>query len=149
MVMVIQGIRFTVATVLLLLAMMLASPAAHAQMSGGGDAPKAASGLGQAMPNAVDLASDPAWQVYEFERDGIRYLQVNDTANTARVAIGQIGETAWVLPIGRDADRVSIQTNTQLPATSRVVYRDSEIEVVVYRQFDQDRWVVRPRASSY
>lgn len=147
--MVVQGFRFAFASAFLLLATVFTSSAAYAQMSGGGDAPKAASGLGQAMPNAVDLASDPAWQVYEFERDGIRYLQVNDAANTARVAIGQIGATAWVLPIGRDADRVSIQTSTQLPATSRVVYRDNEIEVVVYRQSDQDRWVVRPRASSY
>ncbi|MBL8264217.1 MAG: hypothetical protein JNM58_17535 [Xanthomonadaceae bacterium] len=146
--MVVQGFRFAFASVFLLLATLFTSSAAYAQMSGGGDAPKAASGLGQARPDAIDLTTDPAWQVYEFERDGIRYLQVNDTADTTRVAIGQIGATAWVLPIGRDADRVSIQTDTQLPAASHVVYRDNEVEVVVYRQSDQDRWIVRPRASS-
>lgn len=96
------------------------------------------------MPDAIDLASDPAWQVYEFERDGIRYLQINDTANSARVAIGQIGETAWVLPIGRDADRVSIQADAQPPVTGRTVYRDDKVEVVHYRQSNQDRWIVRP-----
>lgn len=147
--MVIQAFRFAVASAILLLAAVLTSPVAYAQMSGGGDAPKAASGLGQATPNAVDLASDPAWQVYEFERDGIRYLQINDTANTARVAIGQIDATAWVLPIGRDADRVSIQTSAQPPVVGHVVYRDNEVEVVLYRQSNQDRWIVRPKASSY
>lgn len=147
--MVVQGFRFEFASFFLLLAAAFASPAAYAQMSGGGDAPKAAIGLGQSRPDTVDLTADPAWQVYEFKREGIRYLQVNDAANTARVAIGQIGTTAWVLPIGRDADRVSVQMSTQLPAASHVVYRDDEVEVVVYRQSDQDRWIVRPRASSY
>jgi hypothetical protein len=146
--MVIQAFRFTVSSAVLLLATIFTSPFACAQVSGGGDVPKAASGLGQAMPAAVDLASDPAWQVYEFERDGIRYLQINDTANSARAAIGQIGATAWVLPIGRDADRVSIQTGAQPPVSGRTVYRDKKVEVVHYRQLNQDRWIIRPIDSS-
>lgn len=147
--MAIQAFRFAVASTVLLLATMFASPFAYAQVSGGGDLPKAASGLGQATPAAVDLASDPAWRVYEFERDGIRYLQINDTASSARAAIGQIGATAWVLPIGRDADRVSIQTDAQSPITGRTVYRDNKIEVVHYRQSNQDRWIIRPMDSSH
>ena len=150
--MAIQAIRFTIASVVLLLATMFTSSFANAQCgcpSGGGDAPKATSGLGQAKPNAVDLASDPAWQVYEFERDGIRYLQIDDSANTTRAAIGQIDTTAWVLPIGRDADRVSIQAGVQSPATGRIVYRDEKVEVVYYRQSNQDRWIVRPAGSSH
>ncbi len=145
--MAIQAFRFTVSSAIVFLATMFTSPYAFAQCgcpSGGGDAPKAASGLGEAIPDAIDLSSDPAWQVYEFERDGIRYLQINDTANSARVAIGKIGEMAWVLPIGRDADRVSIQADAQLPVTGRTVYRDDNVEVVHYRQSNQDRWIVRP-----
>lgn len=147
--MAIHAFRFTVAaTPLLLLTMMFPSSFAHAQVSGGGDAPKAASGLGQTKPAAVDLTSDPKWQVYEFERDGIRYLQINDAANTARAAIGQIGATAWVLPIGRDADRVAIQAGPPSAVTGRVVYRDDKVDVLHYQQSNQDRWIIRPTKAS-
>jgi hypothetical protein len=147
--MTIPAFRFAAAIATSLLAAIFTSPFACAQVSGGGDAPKAASGLGEAMPAAVDIANDPAWQVYEFKRDGIRYLQINDSANSARAAVGQIGSTAWVLPIGRDADRVAIAASAQLPGSGRVVFRDEEIEVVHYRESNQDRWIVRPMDSSH
>ena len=146
-----QAFSFRVTATILLLATMFASTLAYAQCgcpSGGGDAPKAASGLGQAIPSAVDLASDPAWQVYEFERDGIRYLQINDSTNRTRAAIGQIGATAWVLPIGLDADRVAIQLSTSSAVAGRVLYRDKQIEVVHYLESNQNRWMIRPRDSS-
>jgi hypothetical protein len=146
--MAIPAFRFAVATTVLLLATMFTSSFAFAQVSDGRDKPSAVTGLGESAPDASDLSSDPAWKIFQFERDGIRYLQVNDTANSARAAIGQIGATAWVLPIGRDADRVSIQANTQSPVTGRILYRDDEIEVVHYRQSNQDRWIIRPTASS-
>ncbi len=84
--MAIQAFRFTVSSVIVFLATMFTSPYAFAQCgcpSGGGDAPKATSGLGEAMPDAIDLSSDPTWQVYEFERDGVRYVQVNDLSGTS------------------------------------------------------------------
>ncbi len=146
--MAILAFRFAGASTVLLLATMFTSPFAYAQVSGGGDVPKAANGLGQAMPAAVDLASDPAWQVYEFERDGIRYLQINDATNSTRVAIGQIGATAWVLPIGRDADRVAIQAGPPSAVTGRVVYRDDKVDVLHYQQSNQDRWIIRPTKAS-
>ncbi|HEY1137057.1 MAG TPA: hypothetical protein VGE64_06180 [Xanthomonadaceae bacterium] len=147
--MAIQAFRFAVATTLLLLATLLISPFAHAQVSDGRDKPSAVTGLGESQPETSDLSSDPQWQVYAFERDGIRYLQINDGANTARAAIGHIGATVWVLPIGRDADRVAIQTLTPSTATGkRVVYRDDEVEVVHYLESNQDRWIVRPIDSS-
>ena len=40
--------------------------------SDGQTSPKAATGLGDANPPSADLAVDPLWEVYEFERDGIR-----------------------------------------------------------------------------
>jgi hypothetical protein len=164
--MAIQAIRFTVAFTVVLLATMLASPFAYAQVSDGRDKPSAAAnakcgcpsdgrdkpsavtGLGESLPKTSDLSSDPQWQVYEFERDGIRYLQINDGANTARAAIGQIGATAWVLPIGRDVDRVAIQAGTPAAVGGRVVYRDDTVEVVHYRHSNQDGWVIRPMESS-
>lgn len=149
--MAIQAIRFTIASAILLLATIFASPSAYAGCgcpSDGRDKPSAVTGLGESLPKTSDLSSDPQWQVYEFERDGIRYLQINDGANTARAAIGQIGATAWVLPIGRDADRVAIQAGAPLAVSGRVVYRDDEVEVVHYLQSNQDRWIIRPTDSS-
>jgi hypothetical protein len=146
--MAIQAIRFTVATAILLLASMFTSSLAHAQASDGRDKPSAVTGLGESLPKTSDLSSDPHWQIYEFERDGIRYLQINDGANTSRAAIGQIGATAWVLPIGRDADRVAIQAGASSTVAGRVVYRDEEVEVIHYTQSNQDRWIVRPKDSS-
>lgn len=146
--MAIQAFRFAAASTVLLLATMFTSQHAHAQVSDGRDNPGAGTGLGEPMPSAVDLSGDPAWQVYAFERDGIRYLQINDSSYTPRAAIGRIGPTAWVLPIGQDADRVTIQEIAP-PASSRIVYRDENIEVVHYQASGQDHWIVRPAASSH
>jgi hypothetical protein len=164
--MAIQAFCVTAASTGVLLATMFVSPFAYAQVSDGRDKPNtianakcgcpsdgrdkpsAVTGLGESLPKAADLSSDPEWQVYEFQRDGIRYLQINDGANTARAAIGQIGATAWVLPIGRDVDRVAIQAGVPAAVAGRVVYRDDAVEVVHYRQSNQDRWIVRPTESS-
>lgn len=146
--MAIQAFRFTVATTILLLATMFTSSLAYAQVSDGRDKPAAVTGLGESLPKTSDLSNDPQWQVYEFVRDGIRYLQINDGANATRAAIGQIGATAWVLPLGRDADHVAIQANSSSVQNGRVVYRDEEVEVVHFLESNQDRWIVRPRDAS-
>jgi hypothetical protein len=138
--MAIQAYRFAFASTTVLLATIFTSPFAYAQCgcpSGGGDAPKAASGQGQAVPDIVDLAGDPAWQVHESEQGGMRYLQSNNTTNGARVVTTQIGETEWV-----------ILTNAQLPVMGRTVYRDGKDEVILYRESNQDRWIVLPAESS-
>jgi hypothetical protein len=116
--MAIQAFRFAAASTAVLLATMFASPFVYAKcgcVSGGGDAPKATNGVAQTVPSAVDLASNPAWQVYEFEEDGNPYLYLYDRTNSARSMI----------------------------VAGRVVYRDSVIEILVYRHANQDYQVVR------
>lgn len=134
--MAIQAFRFAVASTVLLLATMFTSSFAYAQcgcMSGGGDAPKAASSSGASTSNAIDLVRDPAWLVHESTWQGLRYMQINNTTNGARVAAVQFDATGWL-----------IQTDAQSPVTGRTVYRDSDVEVIHYRQSNQDRWIVRP-----
>ncbi|MFZ5636673.1 MAG: hypothetical protein ACOY82_08810 [Pseudomonadota bacterium] len=134
--MAIQAFRFTVATTVLLLATMFTSTAAYAQcgcMSGGGDAPKVASGSASTTPNAINLVRDPTWQAHESTWQGVRYMQIYNTTNGVRVAALQIDATGWV-----------IQTDSQSPVTGRTIYRDNEVEVIHYRQSNQDRWIVRP-----
>lgn len=115
----------------------------------GGGAPKAASGLGQSAPLAADLAIDPEWQVYEFERGGIRYTQINDSSGKVRAAIGRVDDVFWVMPIGGDADRVSIDGSPALLGQRKVLYRTNEVEVVLHRTAVGDYWEVRQPNASY
>lgn len=133
-----------------LLCSLIASPLARAACGcpddgHGASTPKVGgTGLGMSNPANSDLAADPAWQVYEFARDGIRYVQVNDLAGAVRVAVGRIDGTLWVLPIGADVDRVFI--GVEAPAGAKVIYRTQDVEVVLYRKNNQDRWFVRKPA---
>ena len=132
--------------VVLGLSALAASPLASAKCGcpdDGHGAPKAATGLGQEFPQAPDLAADAAWQVYEFERDGIRYVQVNDRSGAVRAAAGRIGETFWAMPIGSDADRVAVQGDAAPVGTPQPLFRSSEVEVVLYRDGTRQRWLIR------
>jgi hypothetical protein len=111
--------------------------------SDGHTAPKAATGLGDAYPPSVDLASDPQWQVYEFERDGVRYVQINDANGRVRAAAGRIAETFWVMPIGNDADRVPLADDVLPAARARVLYRGRDVEVMLLEGEARPRWVIR------
>lgn len=101
-------------------------------------------GLGESFPAAIDLAADPAWKVYEFQRDGVRYVQINDSVGTVRAAAGRIGGTAWVMPIGVDADRLAVPGDAVPTGIPRVLYRGSDVEVVLYQDGSQTRWMIRP-----
>ena len=115
---------------------------------GGGGAPKAASGLGQSFPSATDLAADPQWQVYEFERGGIRYTQINDSAGKVRAAVGRVDDVLWVMPIGGDADRVSVDALPVVSGQRKVLYSTNEVEVILHRTATGDYWEVRhPEAT--
>ena len=111
--------------------------------SDGHTAPKAATGLGDAYPPGVDLASDPQWQVYEFERDGVRYVQINEANGKVRAAAGRIAGTFWVMPIGDDADRVSLPDDALPAGRARVLYRGRDVEVVLFEDEARPRWVIR------
>lgn len=134
------------------LMLFLGTSSAHALCgcpSDGNGAPKAATGLGQSFPLAQDLAPDPAWQVYVFERDGLRYTQVNDATGNVRAAVGQIGQTLWVMPIGSDADRVSVPGDALPAGQSRVLVDSSEAEVILYQDGTRQGWLIRAPSSDH
>ena len=105
--------------------------------------PKAGQGLGETLPHALNVATDPAWRIYEFERGGVRYTQINDSAGGVRAAVGRIGDTQWVLPIGRDADRVLLPGDAIPPGNARVLLRSREVEVVLIQSGTTQYWWVR------
>lgn len=133
-------------SVAVLLGASMASPLASAQCGCPSDkngSPKAPFGLGLPFPAAPDMAPNPAWQVYEFERDGIRYLQVNDRFGIVRVAVGHIDGTFWILPIGTDADRAAVAGDAVPAGVPTTLYLSTELQVTLYTNGSEHRWLVR------
>ncbi|RDD83762.1 hypothetical protein DVJ77_02605 [Dyella tabacisoli] len=96
-------------------------------------------GLGQAWPNAPDVSSSPRWHVYVFERDGIRFVQVNDLNGTVRGAFATVQGEFLALPIGKDSQYISTpQHQLDVSAQSPVeeVYKDSSIKVLLTPQIN-------------
>jgi hypothetical protein len=118
---------------------------AHAQSccpSGGHGVP-AATGLGESAPRAANLATDSAWRIYEFQRDGVTYLQINDATGVVRAAVGRINETLWVLPMGKDVARVSLSATPAAPG--RLVYQTGDFVVWLRSDANGDAWAVTSR----
>ncbi|WNL44903.1 hypothetical protein RKE25_15955 [Dyella sp. BiH032] len=86
-----------------------------------------ASGLGQAWPNAPDLGASPRWHVYAFERDGVRFVQINDAAGRVLGAFATAGGQFLVLPMGTGAT-LTVDAGAA-PATGETVYRDGNVQV--------------------
>ncbi|MCW0366601.1 hypothetical protein NB699_001584 [Xanthomonas sacchari] len=108
---------------------------------GGHGAPAAAAGLGEALPKARNLALDPAWRIYEFQRDGVTYLQINDVAGTVRAAVGRVNDTLWVLPMGADVGRVTLPAKGASTAGA-VVYQTSGFVVRVVPGSGGNAWQI-------
>jgi hypothetical protein len=94
-------------------------------------------GLGQAWPHALDVSASAHWHVYVFSVDGIRYIQVNDLNGAVRGAFGAANGQFLILPMGRDAPRISTPqqplalSSSVVPLTSytETVYRDGSIQL--------------------
>jgi|GEM_PF-605684 len=90
--------------------------------------------MGSAAPATVDRSISPRWQVYTFIKDGIEYVQVNDTAGRVRAGLAATAGVHLVLPMGVDADYVS---TPELPLAvgairgSEVVYKDPLVTLSV------------------
>ena len=99
-------------------------------------------GLGQAWPNAPDVSTSPRWHAYVFEKDGIRYIQINDLAGHVHGAFATANGQYLALPIGSDA--VTATATAPATATNAVaadtsaetVYDDGSTQVTVAAQAD-------------
>jgi hypothetical protein len=77
-------------------------------------------GLGQAWPNARDLSASTHWHVYVFGNSGVQYFQVNDLYGHVRVVFADINGQFLVLPMGRDAQRISTPQQTATTSATAV-----------------------------
>ncbi|WP_045758049.1 hypothetical protein [Xanthomonas albilineans] len=103
--------------------------------------PTMATGLGESAPKAPDLSLDPSWHIYEFQRDGVRYLQISDLTGTVRAAVGNISGMLWVLPMGVDVSRVSLPAKGSDPRWA-VVYQASTFIVRVIPGRHVNKWEI-------
>ncbi len=95
----------------------------------------ASKGLGEPAPQALNESQDASWRAFEFMRDGIWYLQVNDLSGNVHAIIGNVDTVFWTLPSGIDANRVSTPQRRLLIPTNAprtVVYRKPNLLLVAY-----------------
>ncbi|GGA49077.1 hypothetical protein GCM10010981_42960 [Dyella nitratireducens] len=95
-----------------------------------------ATGLGQAWPNATDVSTNAHYHVYRFERDGVKYIQVNDLQGQVRAAVAITQDAMFALPVGTDAQHVTILTQPAPQDSTQVVYQDSNMAVAAVPQED-------------
>lgn len=85
-------------------------------------------GLGQAWPNAQDVSQNPRYHVYIFQKQGVRYLQVNDLAGNVLAGFAVVGKDIILrLPMGQNSTVSSSATPQVSTAstTSQTVYKDA------------------------
>lgn len=96
-------------------------------------------GLGQSWPNTTDVSTSPRYHVYVFQKQGVRYVQVNDAVGTVRGAVAYTGaDSVLDLPIGVDAGRWVIPgaSPSAIAPKGELVYRDEAVSIRVTVQAD-------------
>ncbi|CEH40270.1 hypothetical protein H8Z70_12695 [Xanthomonas citri pv. citri] len=145
---------------LCLIAGLFASSAALADCcpSGGVGAP--AIGLGDSNPKAANLARDSSLAIYEFHRDGVTYLQINDITGVVHAVVARVDDALWTLPMGKDVDRVVLPKENKISSDARLneptgsdatkrnqaqlVYKTRNFTVLTWREAAGDQWIVSP-----
>ena len=87
------------------------------------------SGLGQAWPNVADQSLSPNMHVFVFVLNGIKYVQVNDLNGNVLGAVGTVGGSRFVLPIGASAQHVIVNASS-IPTTATTVYQDADVTML-------------------
>ncbi|WP_307753626.1 hypothetical protein [Xanthomonas albilineans] len=99
-------------------------------------------GLGESLPNAQNLSLDPQWRIYEIQRDGVDYLQINDLTGKVRAAVGNVSGVLWVLPMGADVSRVSLPTKGSETKGALPVYQTSAFIVRLIPGSHGNKWEI-------
>ena len=87
-----------------------------------------------------DVSASPHYHVYLFARDGIRYIQVNDSSGKVRAAFATANQVIFVLPIGTDAQgagtsqQSAVQTTIVNTSLTERVYSDNIVQVTATPQ---------------
>ena len=102
-------------------------------------------GLGESFPNSKNVSESRNFRVYEFKKDGITYVQINNLNGEVLTAIGLAGNDTFVLPIGTLAasqvvvsqratsglTRPTATATATCPCSAQVVYDGPDATIVV------------------
>lgn len=91
-------------------------------------------GLGQSWPNVPDVSRNGSFHAYVFERNGIRFIQINDSNGAVRGAVAYVAGEVLTLPIGLDAGNVVVGEGGSAPSGGQSVYQDGEVSINVSGQ---------------
>lgn len=91
--------------------------------------PSPVTGLGQSWPDTPDVSISPVFHVYRFDKQGVRYVQINDGNGTVRGAVAYIDGQTLELPIGVDASRWRVVEAASPDPSDVTVYRDDGMTI--------------------
>ncbi len=135
-----QNRAIVMATTALLLT--IAPAVSNAQQDWNGNE---AQGLGHPHPSTANVSLSDNWKAYRFDRDGIRYYQVNDRNDNVHVVVGKVDEIMWALPAGKPSARTSLPSwrlKISEEAVPTLVYSDEEISLIHYQDGSNTVWSV-------
>lgn len=98
--------------------------------------PPDVTGLGQAWPNTPDVSVNPGFHAYRFDKQGVRYVQINDGNGTVRGAVAYIGGQTLALPVGVDANRWQVSETPASGVAGVTVYNDDGMTIQAAPQPD-------------
>lgn len=104
-----------------------------------------AQGVGHPQPSTANLSISDSWKAYRFERDGIRYYQVNDLNDNVHVVIGRVGDIMWALPAGKPSARTSLPSwrlKISEEAVPTIVYLDEDVSLIHFQDGINTIWSV-------
>jgi hypothetical protein len=97
-------------------------------------------GLGERQPNAKNLSKSADFQVYKFNKNGVIFFQINDSAGNVLTAVGVSDSQSFIVPIGSlTAGQVivnrginaAVTAAATCPCSAQVVYDDATTRIVV------------------
>ncbi|HEY9130447.1 MAG TPA: hypothetical protein VIM98_01720 [Dyella sp.] len=96
------------------------------------------SGLGQAWPNAPDVSASSNYHVYVFDKDGVRFIQINDRSGHIHGAVATAEGLFLVLPVGSGSKFVTESTAEAMRHSipEERVYWDERIQITAQHQGD-------------
>ncbi|WP_045727047.1 hypothetical protein [Xanthomonas sp. GPE 39] len=128
-------------SIVLFSALIVAADAQSCCPGGGNGSPISTNGFGESAPAAANLSNNPSVRIYQFERNGVTYLQINDATGQVRGAIARVNDIAWVTPMGKDVDEVkTVEKFDKLNGT--VVSNTRYFTVQVANGAHGDAWTV-------
>jgi len=85
-------------------------------------------GLGATWPNAADVSRSVQFHAYRWDANGVKYVQINNSAGSPVAALAVAGRQVLVLPIG-NPDTVQVLDARPVTTAGQVVYDDGQLVI--------------------